>query len=257
MSDKELSIRKGETFSLILRWETDPIVYKTVSAVTALAPLTLTVPAHGVLDGWRCALTSFNGMTEVNPADPNRLTDSDYTEATVLDVNTLAFNKINAALFRTYTSGGKVQYNTPVELTGYTARLAIKAKADTRNLLECSVGGVSGSDKPTTSGQDGGVTWGMATTGTPAKEWVSGETYVAGDIVDLTDLIRLTTTNLRIVLDAVRSTITLTISAADTAAITWKTAVYDLELVSSDPDPVVTKLLQGKVIVVAKDVTAP
>jgi len=51
-----------------------------------------------------------------------------------------------------------------------------------------------------------------------------------------------------IVLDNVAKTITITIAAAVTAAITWKTGVYDLELVSAGG--VVTQLLSGTVTVV-------
>jgi hypothetical protein len=52
-----------------------------------------------------------------------------------------------------------------------------------------------------------------------------------------------------IVLDDTNHTITVTISAAVTAAYTFSTGVYDLELVSGDATPVVTKLLSGNVIV--------
>lgn len=255
-ANKDLIITKGKTFSLVVRWETDPIIYKPVSAVTGVAPLTLTVPTHGCPDGWRAAMTGFKGMTEVNPSDPNRLVDRDYNQATVVDADTLAFNKINASLFKTYTSGGVVQYNTPVDLTGFTARMSIKARTQTSELLECSVGGVSGATKPTDAGQDGTVTWISVTAGVPGKEWIAGATYVAGDVIDLADLLRLTTDNARIVLDLVRSTISLVISAADTAAIDWRSGVYDLELVSPDAEPVVTELMSGKVTVV-KEVTAP
>ncbi|MGH9892810.1 MAG: hypothetical protein ACREA0_12630 [bacterium] len=60
-----------------------------------------------------------------------------------------------------------------------------------------------------------------------------------------TTLIELTTANSRIALDNVLKTITLTISATDTAAITWTAGVYDLEMVSAGG--VVTRLLEGSV----------
>ena len=52
-----------------------------------------------------------------------------------------------------------------------------------------------------------------------------------------------------IVLDDVNHTITATIDAATTAAYTFSAGVYDLELVSGDATPVVTKLLRGNIIV--------
>lgn len=64
-------------------------------------------------------------------------------------------------------------------------------------------------------------------------------------------LIALTTENGRIALGGSAGTVTLTISASDTAAITTD-GVYDLELVSGSE--VVTRLLQGTVTL-SKEVT--
>lgn len=52
-----------------------------------------------------------------------------------------------------------------------------------------------------------------------------------------------------IALDDSKHTITMTIDAVATAALTWSTGVYDLELVSGDATPVVTKLLSGNITV--------
>jgi len=60
-------------------------------------------------------------------------------------------------------------------------------------------------------------------------------------------LLELTTGNGRLVLGA---NLTITISAADTAALPWTTGRYDLELVSGvSPNEVVDALLFGKVTV--------
>lgn len=62
-----------------------------------------------------------------------------------------------------------------------------------------------------------------------------------------TELAALTTENAGVVLDNVNKAITITIPAADTAAYTWVTGVYDLELVSGAG--VVTTLMRGNVAV--------
>lgn len=62
-----------------------------------------------------------------------------------------------------------------------------------------------------------------------------------------TELLSLTTENLRILIDDATKTIKLDLDAADTANIAWKKGVYDLELVS--PGGVVTALLYGSVTV--------
>jgi len=67
-----------------------------------------------------------------------------------------------------------------------------------------------------------------------------------------TALIELTTENNRIALGGTAGTITLTISATDTAALTAGTAVYDLELVA--PDGTVTNLIGG-VVTIPRNIT--
>jgi hypothetical protein len=67
------------------------------------------------------------------------------------------------------------------------------------------------------------------------------------DKVGGTELMSLTTTNSRILIDNTTKTIKLDIDALDTAAITWKRGIYDLELES--PAGVVTALMFGTVTV--------
>lgn len=191
-ASKDIAIRQGATFSMVLRWEAPPIVYKPITAITQSAPVRLTVPSHGVPTGWRVAVTNVKGMTEIN-ASANSVKDADYHPATVVDSNTVEINEINAAGYKAYISGGQLQYNTPVDLSGYSARMSIKDK----------IGG--------------------------------------------TELFSLTVLNGRITLDTTLKTISLTISATDTQAVTWKKGVYDLEMVSGTG--VVTPILTGKVVV--------
>ena len=196
---KDLTIQQGRTFSLALRWESPPIVYRPITAIAQTAPARLTVPTHGVPDGWRVAITNVKGMTEIN-AEANKLTSRDYHQATVLDANTIEINDINAAGYKAYTSGGYIQFNTPVDLTGFKARMKIKNR----------VGG--------------------------------------------TTLYTLTTENGALAIDAAAKIITIDISESDTAAMTFTTGVYDLEMVSGATPAVVTALLSGRVTV-TKEVT--
>lgn len=68
-----------------------------------------------------------------------------------------------------------------------------------------------------------------------------------------TELLRLDTDNTRITLDDTLGTVLLTVSATDTAALTWTKGVYDLEMVS--PAGEVTAILTGTVTV-KKEVTS-
>lgn len=124
---KDLPIVQGKTLALVLRWETEPQVYRTITAIQQTAPVRLTVNTTGLPDGWRCAVSNVKGMTEIN-AEANALREKDFNPVTVIDANTLEINSINAAGFKAYVSGGILQCNTPVNLTGYTARMKIKDK---------------------------------------------------------------------------------------------------------------------------------
>lgn len=124
----DIVIKQGKTFSMVFRYAAEPVVFKAISAASNTAPLELTVPSHGLVNGWPAAIISMKGMTEPNAQyDPPRA--SEYLPATVVDVNTLRFPDINAADFGLYSSGGYVRYFTPVDLAGCTARMKIKNKA--------------------------------------------------------------------------------------------------------------------------------
>jgi hypothetical protein len=199
---KDLQLVQGKTFSLVLRWETEPVIFKPITAIQQVAPVQMTVTGHGIPDGWRCAVTNVKGMTEIN-AEANKVKASDYNPVTVIDANTVEINAINAAGFKAYSSGGYLQYNTPVDLTGYTARMQIKDKV--------------------------------------------GGTVLASSLVGDAQLNIITLT-----IDAAAKTITLLISATDTAAIAWRKGVFELEMVSATG--VVTAILTGTVAV-SKEVT--
>lgn len=122
-----LTIFKGKTFARTLRWEAPPIVYKPITDITQAAPAIVTCVGHGLPQGWRAAIVSVKGMVQINAEnDPPKA--KDYHVVRVVDVDTLEFNGINASGYRPYLSGGYVQYNTPVNLIGYTARMSIKDK---------------------------------------------------------------------------------------------------------------------------------
>jgi hypothetical protein len=189
---QDLQIIQGKTFVQVVRWETSPIVYKAITGISKTAPITITVPGHGAVHGWRGAVTAVQGMKQANAAHtPPR--DDDYHQITYIDADTVQFNDVNAAEYDTYTSGGYLQYNTPQDISGYTARMSIKNRV-----------------------------------GATALDTF---TSVGGDIV----------------VDNSAKTITLTISATDTAAYTFRKGVYDLELISAGG--VVTQLLYGSVVV--------
>lgn len=143
-ASKNFIIEQGKTFAQLLRWETLPIIYKQITNISQSAPVRLTVPGHGVPDGWRCAVTNVKGMTEIN-ATANALKDKDYHQATVVNQDIIEFNDTNATGFKPYLSGGTLQYNTPTNLAGFTARMMIRRKLNDPVLCSLTTenGGIS------------------------------------------------------------------------------------------------------------------
>lgn len=186
-----LTIHQGSTFSEVLRWESATKVYKAITGITAAAPVVVTAGTHGIPDGWRVKVTNVLGMTQVNSSDT-------YRKATLITADTIELNEINAAAYTAYASGGTLEYNSPVDLTGYTARMQVRSS-------------------------------------------VSSDTI----------LLDLTTENGGILLDDTTKTITIIISATNTALITWTKGVYSLELVIGTT---VSTLVTGNVYV-QKEVT--
>jgi hypothetical protein len=197
-----MSIKKGKTFSRVLRPTAPPYIYRAITAITKTAPVGIKAVGHGLVTGQYAAVVSAKGMKEINAeVDRNGSPKlSEYHKVTVVDVDNITINDINAADFSAYTSGGYLQFLTPVDMAGSTARRTIKNR----------VGG--------------------------------------------TTLLSLTTANGGLVIDNVNHTITEKISATDTAAITWKTGVTDLEL-EVTATGVVTELDSEDVVVVVEEVT--
>lgn len=130
-----IALQQGKTQPFVVRCaEAEPIVYKAITEATQTAPLRLKAVGHGLLDGWPAAVTNLRGMTEIN-GEPNKLRESDYHPATVIDADYIEFNDVNAAGFKTYTSGGYLQYDPPMDLTGYKARLQIREKKNGKTIL--------------------------------------------------------------------------------------------------------------------------
>lgn len=130
---RDIAIQQGKTFSLVIRWESEPVIRKAITAISlASGAPRLAVAGHGLTNGWRCAVTRAKGMTQIN-AENYPLRASDYHPATVIDNNTVEFNDVtpvddNGKEWPAYVSGGFLEWYSPVDLTGQTARMKIKDK---------------------------------------------------------------------------------------------------------------------------------
>lgn len=126
MDAKEILIERGKLFTIIVRWETEPIVRKAITAVSlATGAPRLTVPSHGIPDGWKGEVYGVEGMKPINDVGEQSLT--------VIDVNTIELNKVmpvddNGKMWPAYTSGGFIQINTPKDIANYTPVIDFKDK---------------------------------------------------------------------------------------------------------------------------------
>lgn len=121
-------MQQGGTFSEVIRWESSTIVYSTVTGITKAAPMVVTAPGHGAVLGWRAKLTNVLGMTDVNTMD--------YAVITAVDTDTVSFNNIDSTGYKTYTSSGVLQYNQPMVLATYTARMQIRQKLTSTDVID-------------------------------------------------------------------------------------------------------------------------
>lgn len=185
-----LKIYQGSTFKQVLRWESATKVYAPITGISKAAPMVVTAVAHGAPLGWRARIVNAGGMKEANLLDYQTITDKTS--------DTVTFNQVNSLAYTAYTSGGVLEYNQPVNLASYTARMQIREKLDSTDYI-----------------------------------------------------LSLTTENGGIVLDNTLKTITIVIQDEATALLTFKSAVYDLELISGGE---VTQLTTGSVSLV-KEVT--
>lgn len=197
----DIELRRGATFVLPVRWETEPWLYAAIASIALTAPVAITSAAQTIPDGWNVAVVDAKGLTQLN-AKNNPPKASDMRRATVVSSTVIQFNEISAAAFGKHTpSTGYLAWMTPHSLAGYTARMQIKDRVGGTVLLSL------------TSAADGGIT-----------------------------------------LDDAGKVIEITITAEQSEAFAWTSAVYDLELVSAAGK--VTALLEGAVSV-SGEVTTP
>ena len=166
----DLKITQGSTFTQVVRWEVEPYVTAAIESMTKASPVVITTQdAHGLVNGWNVAVVGARGMVELN-AKFNPPRGRDFRRATVIDSDTVAFNGISSALFRTYTTGGFLQWLTPKDLTDYTARLTIKDYVGGTALLELTTenGGIAIDNAAKT------ITLTISAEDTEAIDWTSG-----------------------------------------------------------------------------------
>jgi len=171
-----LSVYQGKTFTQVVRWGQAGRTWKPITSVTAAAPAVLTVANHGLTVGWPFYIDGAKGGSGI--AALNSVNHGVYS-AVVPTTSTVELNDVNGLGLGALTAGS-IYYHPPVDLTGFTAKLQVRA----------------------------------ATT-------------------DATPLVDLNTSNGGVLLDLSAHTITIVMTAVQTAAFAWASGSYDLELLDA------------------------
>ena len=132
-------IYQGSTFQEIYRWESETKVYVPIQAVQKSAPCIITTTInHNLPPGWRIRVVGAGGIKELNNSGET------YHLATSVTENTITLNQVNSLQYTTYTSGGVVEYNQPVPLTSYSARMQIRETVDSDIVLYSTTSAAGG-----------------------------------------------------------------------------------------------------------------
>jgi hypothetical protein len=122
-------IYQGSTFQETYRWESETKVYVPISAIAKSAPCVITTTsAHTLPIGWRFKVAG-GGMKELYP------TSDTYHIATGTTSTSVTVNQINSLAYTAYTSGGVIEYNQPVDLANYSARMQIRETVDSPTII--------------------------------------------------------------------------------------------------------------------------
>lgn len=123
-------IYQGSTFQESYRWESETKVYVPIQTISKSAPCVITTQvSHNMPTGWRCRVVGAGGMKEINNSS-----DSFYI-ATNTTNNTVELNQINSLQYSTFTNGGVLEYNKPVELSSYNARMQVRKTVASEEIL--------------------------------------------------------------------------------------------------------------------------
>lgn len=123
-SEKQFCLRSGETFHPTIRWGTGVYTSKAITGITQATPAVITAVAHGLPNGWPCAVVGALGMVQIN-ATRYPPQGNDWKAGTVLGVDSVQLNGVSSAGMTAYTSGGSLVYDTPASLAGITATMTI------------------------------------------------------------------------------------------------------------------------------------
>lgn len=116
----------------MFRWESETKVYLPIADISKSAPCVITThDTPEIPVGWRFRVVGAGGMKELNSSAEG------YYIATAVDdtEKTIEINQVNSLGYTNYTNGGVVEYNYPVNLNNYNARMQIRESVDSPTVI--------------------------------------------------------------------------------------------------------------------------
>lgn len=127
----DICILQGATLSKFLQWCSSDPTHKAITNVQVGLPTLVTVPGHGLTGRTSVWITNVRGPRDLN-TDGYR--NCPPQSASVVDADTLAIDFDSGSL-SPYQSGGVLTYYPPLDLTGYTGRMQVRANQAAQDVL--------------------------------------------------------------------------------------------------------------------------
>jgi hypothetical protein len=121
---KDFCVGPGETFHPVIRWGSTTLTSIPITGISQAAPAVVTALAHGMPDGWSCAVVAAQGSYPINALYYPPRAD-EWRRGTVLTADTVQLNAVSSADAVAYKAGGFLVYPTPTVLTGVAVALTI------------------------------------------------------------------------------------------------------------------------------------
>lgn len=151
-----LVLTRGATFRQTFFLQQPKLAYEAITGGRSF-PLEITVPAHGLLDGWPTWIEGVKGIPELN-----RPYGGPPIFAEVIDEDTLRFGSVSG-VDRPRPNGGSIIYNLPVDLTGCTVSVELLDEAEpSEDLISASIVGPGQVGMLITASDSATITWSRA-----------------------------------------------------------------------------------------------
>jgi hypothetical protein len=130
----DFTMLQGATFNPVLLYSAPNFTVVPITGITKSGRAAVTAPAHGLVRDWMVFVVGVSGMTQINHTSAELLCPADAYYARYVNGNALALD-LDSSGFDAYTSGGELMYHPPMDLTGYSAVMQIRATQPSTTII--------------------------------------------------------------------------------------------------------------------------